>query len=93
MLITLKQLFSIVRSIKSLAEYEYLYLVTCGVMIGLLSFNINTMFSVKDHDQTLWILLGLAGGICGAYNKLNEPETEAAHDELPTEGGIIEKAF
>jgi len=89
MLITLKQLFAIRRSIGYSAQYEYLYPVTCGVLIGLLCFNINTMFSVKDHDQTLWILLGLGGAVCGAYNKMIEGEGERVNDSEGSDSAIL----
>jgi hypothetical protein len=46
-------------------------------LVALLSFNVNTQFSSKDHDPCLWILIGLSGAICNIYfrQELKEADT------------------
>ena len=80
MFVTLKELFTIRRSIEPAAKHRYIYNFACGALIGLFSLNINSTFSVKDHYQALWILLGLAGAVCAAYARAIKQEEEGTED-------------
>jgi O-antigen ligase len=65
---TLRQLYRMVRFYQNRLEYQEFYLLCYGAFISLVCFQVNTLFSVKDHEPVYWFILMLAGSLWGIHS-------------------------